>query len=90
MPLPQGRCFGKYTDEAREAGVEGTVVLDLIVGDDGRVRDVKVVEGLDHGLTQSAIAALRDCRFSPGEKDGTPVPVKIRGFKIHFVLQDAN
>ena len=29
MPLPQARCFGKYTDEARAAGTEGTVVLDL-------------------------------------------------------------
>ena len=87
MPLPQGRCYGKYTDEARAAGIEGTVVLDLIVGDDGRVREVTVVEGLGHGLDEAAIAALRACRFSPGEKDGKPVAVRVRGFKIRFVLQ---
>ena len=90
MPLPQGRCFGKYTDEARTAGLEGTVVLDLIVGEDGHVRDVQVVSGLDHGLSASAVAALRDCTFTPGEKDGKPVPVRIRGFKIRFVLDEAN
>jgi len=89
MPLPQGRCFGKYTDEARAAGVEGTVVLDLIVGEDGRVRDIQVTQGLPNGLTQAAIAALRECRFSPGEKDGKAVPVRVRGFKIQFVLSES-
>jgi len=86
MPLPQGRCAGRYTDEARTAGIEGTVVLDLVVGENGRVREVSVVSGLDHGLTAAAITAVKECRFSPGEKDGTPVPVRVRGFKIRFVL----
>lgn len=86
MPLPTGRCFGKYTDDALAAGIEGTVVLDLIVGEDGRARDIQVAEGLGHGLTQAAITALRDCHFTAGEKDGKPVPVKIRGFKIRFAL----
>jgi protein TonB len=86
MPLPRGRCSGRYTDEARQAGLEGTVILDLVVGEDGRVREVKVVSGLGHGLTEAAVAAARECRFSPGEKDGTPVPVRVRGFKIRFLL----
>jgi protein TonB len=89
MPLPQGRCSGKYTEEARGAAVEGTVVLDLIVDEQGRARDIKVTQGLGHGLTQAAIAALGDCRFAPGEKDGRPVPVRVRGFKIRFVMNDA-
>jgi len=89
MPLPQGRCFGKYTEEAKAAGVEGTVVLDLVVSEDGRVREIAVTQGLPHGLTEAAIAALKECRFTPGEKDGKAVPVKIRGFKIQFVLSEA-
>ena len=89
MPLPEGRCTGKYTDDARAAGIEGTVVLDLIVAEDGHVREVDVVQKLGHGLDEAAIAALRACKFSPGEKDGKPVPVKIRGFKIQFVLAEA-
>ncbi|HTR53400.1 MAG TPA: TonB family protein [Kofleriaceae bacterium] len=88
MPLPQGHCYGKYNDDALKAGIEGTVVLDLIVGADGRVRDVVVVKGIGHGLDEAALAALHDCRFSPGEKDGKPVAVRIRGFKITFVLPD--
>jgi protein TonB len=89
MPLPQGRCTGKYTDEAREAAVEGSVVLDLIVGDDGRAREITVVQGLPHGLTQSAITALENCRFTPGEKDGHAVPVRVRGFKVTFYPPDS-
>jgi hypothetical protein len=64
-------------------------VLDLIVDEHGRARDIAVVDGLPHGLTEAAIAALAACRFSPGERDGQPVAVRIRGFKIRFVLQDA-
>ncbi len=89
LPLPQGRCFGKYTEEAKAAGVEGTVVLDIIVGEDGKVRDISVAQGLPNGLTEAAIKALKQCQFSPGERDGKPVPVKVRGFKIRFVLAEA-
>jgi TonB family protein len=89
MPLPQGNCSGKYTDEARAAATEGVVVLDLIVDEHGRARDITVVDGLPNGLTQAAIAALTACRFSPGERDGQPVPVRVRGFKIRFVLAEA-
>lgn len=88
-PLPQGRCTGKYTDAARTAGVEGTVVLDLVVGEDGSVRDITVTQPLGHGLDQAAVAALRACRFTPGEKDGQRVAVRVHGFKIHFMLADA-
>ena len=89
MPLPQGRCTGKYTDEAARRPTEGTVVLDLVVGEKGRARDIQVVSGLAHGLTEAAIAAIKGCRFDPGEKDGAAVPVRVRGFKIPFFLQEA-
>ncbi|HEY6033808.1 MAG TPA: TonB family protein [Kofleriaceae bacterium] len=90
LPLPQGRCFGKYTDEARAAGLEGTVVLDLTVDERGRARDISVVQGLGQGLSEAAKRALADCQFTPGEKDGKPVAVRIRGFKIEFVLNQNN
>ncbi|HEU4732126.1 MAG TPA: energy transducer TonB, partial [Kofleriaceae bacterium] len=88
MPLPQGRCAGKYTDEARAAAIEGVVVLDLIVDERGRARDITVVSGLSHGLTEAAIAALSACPFTPGERDGQHVAVRVRGFKIRFLLQE--
>jgi TonB family protein len=87
MPLPRGRCSGTYTEAAREAGIEGAVVLDLVVDEHGRARDITVVEGLPHGLTEAAIAALRACQFDPGERSGAAVPVRVRGFKIRFLLE---
>jgi protein TonB len=89
MPIPRGRCAGKYTDEALAAAVEGVVVLDLIVDEHGRARNITVIEGLPHGLTQAAIAALMACPFIPGEKAGQPVPVRISRFEIRFVPPDA-
>jgi protein TonB len=89
LPLPQGRCFGQYTDDARAAGLEGTVVLDLTVDEKGKAFDIVIVEGLGHGLSDAAKRALTACRFTPGEKDGKPVPVRIRGFKVQFALQEA-
>ncbi len=86
MPLPKGRCEGRYTDAAIAAAIEGTVVLELVVGEDGRPRDVKVIEGLGHGLSEAAVAALKACRFTPGERSGVRVPVRIPRFKITFVL----
>lgn len=86
MPLPRGRCAGVYTEEAKAAAIEGVVVLDLTVDATGHTRDIKVVEALSHGLTEAAVAALKACTFDPGERDGLAVPVRVRGFKIRFVL----
>jgi periplasmic protein TonB len=86
MPMPQGRCEGKYTPEALRAAIEGTVILDVIVGETGRVRQVRVVSGLGSGLTDAAVSAIKGCRFTPGEKDGKAVPVRIPGYKIRFLL----
>ena len=89
MPLPRGACPGKYTDEARAAAIEGVVVLDVTIDEHGRARDFTVVDGLPHGLTEAAIAAISACRFSPGERNGQPVPVRVRGYKVRFLLPEA-
>jgi len=89
MPLPIGTCAGKYTEEALQAGLEGTVILDFVVGEDGRVRDVKVVQGLAHGLTEAAVRAAKACRFTIGERDGKPVPVRVARFKVRFAVGES-
>jgi hypothetical protein len=63
-------------------------VLDLIVDEDGRTRDITVVESLPHGLTEAAIAALEKCPFAPGMKDGVPIAVRVRGFKVRFLMKE--
>jgi TonB family protein len=89
MPLPVGQCTGKYTEEAKQAGLEGTVILDFVVGEDGWVRDIKIVQGLSQGLNEAAVRAAKACRFTPGEKDGKRVPVRVSRFKVHFALAEA-
>jgi len=88
MPLPKGECSGRYTDEAREAGLEGLVVLSFVVDEHGRVRDIKVLQGLGAGLTEAAKRAVQACAFSPGERDGKPVPTRVPSYKVRFSLKE--
>jgi bla regulator protein blaR1 len=64
-----------YTDEAKDAHLQGTIVLALVVGADGAARDVEVRRGLGMGLDENATAAIAKWKFEPGEKDGKPVAV---------------
>lgn len=66
-----------YTDEARRANVEGEVELEIVVKRDGSVGDVKVLRGLRNGLSEQAIAAVRQWRFAPGRMKGVPVDVVV-------------
>lgn len=63
----------EYTDEARNARVEGTVSLELDFTATGEVRIVRVVRGLGHGLDESAQRAALRIRFTPAQADGGPV-----------------
>ena len=64
-----------YTEEAKAAGIDGTVRLSVVVGADGQARAITVVRGLDAGLDLKAIEAVEKWHFQPGTKDGEPVPV---------------
>jgi periplasmic protein TonB len=75
----------EYTQEARRRGVEGDVVVEVIVRADGSVGQVRLLQGLDAGLDQRAIDAVRQWRFSPAHRHGTPVDVVVEiavGFKL--------
>ena len=67
----------EYSEEARKAKYSGTCVLWLIVGRDGRPRDIKVARTLGLGLDEKAIEAVKTWRFEPAKKDGQPVDVQI-------------
>jgi TonB family protein len=64
-----------YSDEGRQQGIEGVVVIRAHVGADGRVGQARIVSGLGHGLDQNALVALRQWRFRPGTRDGVPAPM---------------
>jgi TonB family protein len=59
-----------YTEPARQNQVMGTVVLKAVFSSDGSVKNIKVVSGLPHGLTERAIDAASKIKFIPAQKDG--------------------
>jgi periplasmic protein TonB len=67
----------EYTEEARKAKYQGTCVLWMIVGPDGKPRDIKVARTLGLGLDEKAIEAVKQWKFAPAMKDGQPVAVQI-------------
>lgn len=63
-----------YTEEARKAKLQGGVTVDVLVGADGRAKEVRVLKGLGMGLDESATAAVRAWRFTPA-MDGQRRPI---------------
>jgi TonB family protein len=61
-----------YTEEARSRRIEGEVLLEVVLEASGKLRVVKVVRGLGHGLDDAAVRAAEQIRFKPALKDGQP------------------
>jgi protein TonB len=74
-----------YSEEARKAKYQGTVVLWVVVGPDGRPRDIRVQRSLGLGLDEKAMEAVRTWKFEPARKDGQPVAVQIN-VEVNFRL----
>lgn len=75
-----------FTPEARANKVEGTMLLQAVIGKDGIVRDAKILRGLGYGLDESAIDTItKQWRFKPGTYNGEPVAVQAN-FEITFRL----
>jgi len=79
------RVEPQYTEAARRARCEGTVVLEAIVKSEGTVDILRVVRGLGFGLDESAVETLKQWQFKPGMRDGIPVDVAIN-IEVHFNL----
>jgi TonB family protein len=75
----------QYTDEAREAKIEGKVALSVVIGTDGVAHDIKIVKSLDSGLDTSAITSIKTWKFQPGMKDSKPVQVRAM-IEVNFQL----
>ena len=75
-----------YPAAARADGVEGDVVLELVVGVSGGVESARVVRGVGHGLDEAAVRAADAFRFAPASKDSAPVRVRML-WPMQFRLQ---
>lgn len=78
----------QYTPQAMAAGIEGTVLLQIVVQADGNVGDVTVERSLDSelGLDKEAVSAAKQWTFKPGTKDGKAVMVRVH-LEMKFTLK---
>jgi TonB family protein len=75
-----------YTTEARRRALEGDVVLEVVVGREGRVTSARVLQGLGAGLDERALDAVRQWRFTPARRQGVPVDVVVT-VSVEFTLR---
>jgi TonB family protein len=61
-----------YTEDARSKRIEGEVLLEVVLEATGKLRVLRVVRGLGHGLDDAAVHAAEQIRFKPALKDGQP------------------
>jgi len=84
-PVPIYKVEPEYSEEARKAKFQGTVVLAIVVDETGKVTNIRVIRPLGMGLDEKAIEAVSKWRFRPGYKDGKPVPV-MANVEVNFRL----
>ncbi|MGE5648250.1 MAG: energy transducer TonB [Acidobacteriota bacterium] len=84
-PVPVYKVEPEYSEEARKAKFQGTVVLSIIIDERGTPTNFKVVRPLGLGLDEKAIEAVQKWRFRPGMKEGKPVAV-LATVEVNFRL----
>ncbi len=87
MPSILSEARIRYPEKAKEMGLEGVVVLSLLIDSEGRVREAQIVEGLTNEMDQEALRAIKDYRFNPAKIEKEKVAVRIR-YAIRFVLEN--
>jgi TonB family protein len=78
LPVASRNPFPRYTPEAVNAKVQGSIELEITVGLDGRVRDAMVVKSLDalYGMDDSAVSTVSQWVFEPARLDGKAVSAR--------------
>jgi protein TonB len=76
----------QYTEIARKARIQGVVILQAIIDEQGNVTNVTVLKGLPMGLSEAAEAAVKQWQFKPATLNGKPVAVYFN-LTVNFQLQ---
>jgi TonB family protein len=72
------RPLAPYTAEARKAGIEGTVLMWVVVDETGNVTDARVISGLGYGLDEEALKTVKNWKFKPTTKNGKLVGATVK------------
>lgn len=92
MPELKGGLAGlqkkiNYPEMARKAGIEGRVIIQFVVTENGSVEDPRVIRGIGGGADEEALRVVREAEFEPGRQRGKPVRVQY-SLPITFQLQN--
>jgi protein TonB len=86
-PRPLTPIRPKYPEIAQEAGIEGTVIVQVFVDKKGRVKETIILKGIPNtGLDEAAIKAIRKTRFLPAKQRERAVGVWI-SIPVNFRLK---
>ncbi|HKL19273.1 MAG TPA: energy transducer TonB [Halalkalibaculum sp.] len=76
----------EYPDRARKAGIDGKVIIQFIVNEEGEVEDPRVIRGIGGGCDEEALRVVKQAQFKPGKQRGQPVRVQY-SLPIFFKLK---
>ncbi len=77
-----------YPQVANDAGIEGTVIVQAFVDENGQVQETVIYKGIPNtGLDEAAVDAIKGVTFEPAKQEGKPVGVWI-SFPVKFRLDD--
>ncbi len=82
MPGPIGGMFAiqekiKYPEIAKRAGIQGKVIIQAFIDENGNVVHAKVLNGIGGGCDEMAVDAVKKTKFNPGTQNGKPVKVQV-------------
>lgn len=84
-PRVRNTADPSYTREAKQAGIQGTVMLEIVITEEGIPSRIRVLSPLGYGLDEMAAEAIKKWRFHPGRLEGKPVPT-FANVEVNFRL----
>lgn len=85
MPRVKKEVRPPYPIEAKRDGIEGAVVVEILIDSKGLVREARLIKGVGYGLDEAALRAIQEFEFEPAMMEEKPVAVRIR-YSYRFVL----
>jgi TonB family protein len=85
-PTPINTAEPEYSDEARRKGIEGVVIVSVLVNEEGVPIDPRVERSLDASLDDKAVECALNYRFRPAIRNGVPTAQRIKiemNFRLH-------
>jgi len=76
----------RYSEQARRAGVQGMVIVEAVIDEQGNVTNVRLIRGLPMALDQAAMQAVQQWQFKPARLNGHPVKVYYT-LTVNFTIQ---